>query len=30
MVVDPVQHGAGSVPAGDSAANVPEEKGRMM
>jgi hypothetical protein len=24
MVVDPAQHGAGSVPAGDSAANIPE------
>ncbi len=23
-VVDPAQHGAGSVPAGDSAANLPE------
>jgi hypothetical protein len=24
MVVDPAQHGAGSVPSGDSAANIPE------
>jgi hypothetical protein len=24
MVDDPAQHGAGSVPAGDSAANIPE------